>query len=333
MTLHKKLLIGLCLVTTLLAGGIPPSFASKWDPLIDLGRKVFDDAVAAQRQADEAAALKRQQDEYAAQMRRLEEDRLAREEADRIAKQEADYAAAQQKKLDDAAAEKKAFEDKKRAEADHFKKQQEQKRAWDEQQNRNKQALEDKAVRENAKNIVQPQPVRIADVQPQKPQASVVNDLKIQQNIASSPAVRSELGAAIQKSEKTEAANATHIQKKETDDAFFAKKQQEQKQTQNNVNEVINETVNSTKKNISSQYVLSADEVLAAGEKFVGKGYREIGQPNSGVFRSADGQRQFRMDNNSLEGNHAPNVPHVHLEVYEKGAKKPKVNNHIPFND
>ncbi len=33
--------------------------------------------------------------------------------------------------------------------------------------------------------------------------------------------------------------------------------------------------------------------------------YREIGD---GVFRSADALRQFRIDSNSIAGNHAPNV-------------------------
>ena len=73
--------------------------------------------------------------------------------------------------------------------------------------------------------------------------------------------------------------------------------------------------------------------MLKAGEKFVGSGYKEIGKPGSGVFRSADGTRQFRIDNGSLTGNHKPGVPHGHLEVYKPGATKPTVNNHIPFFD
>jgi len=32
-------------------------------------------------------------------------------------------------------------------------------------------------------------------------------------------------------------------------------------------------------------------------------------------------------------GNHAPGVPHVHLEIYAPGARVPSVNNHIPFVD
>ena len=67
-----------------------------------------------------------------------------------------------------------------------------------------------------------------------------------------------------------------------------------------------------------------------------GKNANEIGNPGSGVYRSgtrnADGSiNQFRMDNNSLEGNHRPNVPHVHFERVNEGVKKPIVNNHVPI--
>lgn len=85
-------------------------------------------------------------------------------------------------------------------------------------------------------------------------------------------------------------------------------------------------------KNITSAYTIHADEALSAGQQFVGPGYREIGNPGSGVFRSSDGLRQFRMDSNSLAGSHAPNVPHVHFEIYPSPtAPKPIVNNHVPF--
>lgn len=87
------------------------------------------------------------------------------------------------------------------------------------------------------------------------------------------------------------------------------------------------------KKNITSQHTLTADEALEAGQKFLGNNYKEIGKPGSGVFRSADGTRQFRMDNGSLSGSHSPNKPHVHLEAYKPGSNKPIVNNHIPFVD
>jgi RHS repeat-associated protein len=95
---------------------------------------------------------------------------------------------------------------------------------------------------------------------------------------------------------------------------------------------VIAETL-AGKGNLTSQHMLKADELLMAGEKFLGQGYKEIGKPGSGVFRSADGTRQFRIDGNSLSGNHAPGIPHGHLETYAPSAAKPLTNNHIPFVD
>lgn len=99
------------------------------------------------------------------------------------------------------------------------------------------------------------------------------------------------------------------------------------------VKDVIDETLSSTKKNLTSEHTLTADEALDAGIEFLGDGYKEIGKPGSGVFRSLDGTRQFRMDDGSLSGSHAPNTPHVHFEVYESNANKPSVNNHVPFVD
>lgn len=96
---------------------------------------------------------------------------------------------------------------------------------------------------------------------------------------------------------------------------------------------VINETLSANKRNITSQHTLTADEALQAGQQFLGGYYTEIGKPGSGVFRSADGARQFRMDSGSLSGSHAPNKPHVHLEMYKPDSTKPIVNNHIPFVD
>ena len=103
-----------------------------------------------------------------------------------------------------------------------------------------------------------------------------------------------------------------------------------QKLCANPVGAVVSETLNG-KGNLTSQHTLSADQLLDAGAAFLGQGYAEIGKPGSGVFRSADGTRQFRIDNNSIQGNHAPNVPHGHLETYSPGATKPTANNHIPF--
>ncbi|CAG0991630.1 partial tRNA3(Ser)-specific nuclease WapA, partial [Burkholderiales bacterium] len=95
---------------------------------------------------------------------------------------------------------------------------------------------------------------------------------------------------------------------------------------------VIAETL-ASKGNLTSAHKVSADELLTAGQKFLGPGYKESGKPGSGVFRSADGTKQFRIDGNSLSGSHSPGVPHGHLETYAPGAAKPTTNNHIRFVD
>ncbi|WP_329325449.1 putative T7SS-secreted protein [[Kitasatospora] papulosa] len=88
-----------------------------------------------------------------------------------------------------------------------------------------------------------------------------------------------------------------------------------------------------SKGSIVSKYPMNADEALKTGEDFLGDGYRELGK-NRGVFRSADGLRQFRMDQDSLDGNHWPDVPHVHFEMFQNaGDKRPYVNNHVPLID
>jgi RHS repeat-associated protein len=96
------------------------------------------------------------------------------------------------------------------------------------------------------------------------------------------------------------------------------------------VDAVISETI-AARGNITSVHSLNANQALAAAERWLGPGYREMGKPGSGVYRNSEGTRQFRMDNNSLLGNHAPHVPHVHLETYLPGAKYPMTNNHIPL--
>ncbi|HGO8334789.1 TPA: polymorphic toxin MafB class 1 [Neisseria meningitidis] len=98
------------------------------------------------------------------------------------------------------------------------------------------------------------------------------------------------------------------------------------------INAVINET-NTQRGNITSKHTLSSDEALDAGIKYLGSEYKEIGKSGSGVYRNKAGTRQFRIDNNSLEGNHAPNVPHIHLERIDPNKKKPLTNNHIPIKD
>jgi hypothetical protein len=79
----------------------------------------------------------------------------------------------------------------------------------------------------------------------------------------------------------------------------------------------------------TSKFGLTHNEAIEAGMKFLGDGYKEIGPSGSGVYRSKNGLRQFRIDKNSLAGNHSPNLPHFHLEILEKDAAKPFIINHI----
>ncbi|NDJ57630.1 hypothetical protein GWD52_11620 [Enterobacteriaceae bacterium 4M9] len=95
---------------------------------------------------------------------------------------------------------------------------------------------------------------------------------------------------------------------------------------------VINETL-SGKKNFTSSTTLTSDEALAAGLKFLGAGYKEIGKPGSGVYHSADGTKEFRIDSGSIGGAHAPGVPHVHFGVKNPETGKYISNNHVPYED
>ncbi|MDF7675803.1 VENN motif pre-toxin domain-containing protein, partial [Neisseriaceae bacterium ESL0693] len=97
-----------------------------------------------------------------------------------------------------------------------------------------------------------------------------------------------------------------------------------------NVDNVIKESL-SGKKNFTSQSILTEDEALTAGEKFLGTNYKEIGKPGSGVYRSADGTREFRIDRGSLSGSHSPHVPHVHFSVINTETGKVISNNHVPI--
>lgn len=97
-----------------------------------------------------------------------------------------------------------------------------------------------------------------------------------------------------------------------------------------NIDDVLQETVRRSG-TFTSTNKLSQTDALDAGIRFLGPGYREIGKPGSGVFRSADGLRQFRIDDGSLAGTHAPGVQHVHFEVYATpDSRLPIVNNHVP---
>lgn len=98
------------------------------------------------------------------------------------------------------------------------------------------------------------------------------------------------------------------------------------------VDQVINETL-SGKKNFTSSMTLTTDEALSAGQKYLGPGYREIGRLGSGVFHSADGTKEFRIDLGYISGAHAPGVPHVHFGVKDPVTGKYVSNNHVPYKD
>ncbi|MGE9744311.1 hypothetical protein [Bdellovibrio bacteriovorus] len=101
--------------------------------------------------------------------------------------------------------------------------------------------------------------------------------------------------------------------------------------SQGKVDGVLTETLEGAG-NFSSRYSINQAEALAAGERWLGAGYRQIGKDNSGVFVSADGRRRFRIDNGSLIGNHSPHKPHVHLELVHPFTGVVISNNHIPLN-
>nr|WP_184286692.1 RHS repeat-associated core domain-containing protein [Nocardiopsis algeriensis] len=97
-------------------------------------------------------------------------------------------------------------------------------------------------------------------------------------------------------------------------------------------NAVISETKDARGKgSIVGNVPVTADQALDAGIEFLGSGYREMGE-GRGVFRSADGLRQFRIDPDSLDGGHWPDFPHVHFQMFDSpGDKKNSVNNHVPL--
>jgi hypothetical protein len=66
--------------------------------------------------------------------------------------------------------------------------------------------------------------------------------------------------------------------------------------------------------NINDGSYVTEDNVLDAADDWLGDEYMEMGKPGSGVFRSADGSRQFRFTMADLEGTHGDQGPHVHFE-------------------
>jgi hypothetical protein len=100
---------------------------------------------------------------------------------------------------------------------------------------------------------------------------------------------------------------------------------------ENLLNDVIIETIEG-QGNITSHFTINQTEALTLGEKWMGSEYSEIGKPGSGVFLSSDKRRRFRIDNNSVLGNHSPHKPHVHLELVDPITSQVITNNHIVLN-
>jgi hypothetical protein len=69
---------------------------------------------------------------------------------------------------------------------------------------------------------------------------------------------------------------------------------------------------------IGSHLPMASRDALKHGIKWLGTGYKEIAP---GVFRSADGLRQFRMTAADLLGFHGKVCPHVHIEALNKFGK------------
>jgi RHS repeat-associated protein len=79
--------------------------------------------------------------------------------------------------------------------------------------------------------------------------------------------------------------------------------------------------------NIGGGYI-SSDKVLDAAEKWLGKGYKEIAP---GVYRSADGTRQFRMtDGDLLDPRQGA---HVHFESIAPDGRQIIENAHVVIRD
>jgi hypothetical protein len=79
--------------------------------------------------------------------------------------------------------------------------------------------------------------------------------------------------------------------------------------------------------NIGSHAAMSADDALKHGINWLGSGYKEIAP---GVFRSADGLRQFRLTTADLLGSHGKLGSHVHIEALDKFGKVIE-NLHLPI--
>jgi hypothetical protein len=79
--------------------------------------------------------------------------------------------------------------------------------------------------------------------------------------------------------------------------------------------------------NITHAGALKPDVALSAAQRWLGAGYKEIAP---GVYRSADGLRQFRMTTSDLADAHGKLGPHIHFEALD--AKGVVLENlHVPL--
>jgi hypothetical protein len=68
---------------------------------------------------------------------------------------------------------------------------------------------------------------------------------------------------------------------------------------------------------------MAVSDALDAGEEFLGSNYKEvIDRDGPGRFVSQDGNRQFRIKENDIMGNHA-GAPHANFEVLGPNPIKP----------
>ena len=86
--------------------------------------------------------------------------------------------------------------------------------------------------------------------------------------------------------------------------------------------------------NVTWPGTMTEKEALEEGLNWVKSGYKQAlgrtGQGSSGVYRSADGLRQFRMTTSDLLGSHGNVGPHVHFQTYDSFGNELE-NIHVPI--
>jgi hypothetical protein len=82
--------------------------------------------------------------------------------------------------------------------------------------------------------------------------------------------------------------------------------------------------------NIGSHGPVSVDTALSAAERWLGPGYVEVGPACTGVFRSSDALRQFRITGSDLTPTHGGIGPHAHFEALDPWGNVIE-NLHVPL--